>query len=134
MATLERKFDGEFLWRRIPANSCYLNFGTLFPVPKRPCRLCAAVVLSGALALVAEDKLKLAAPPAAAEPYAEVQPVAESLDLNMYQRIRDEGFNHSHVMEFASSLADGIGARLTGSPNLTKANEWTRDTLRKNRP
>ena len=49
----------------------------------------------------------------------------------MYQRIRDEGINHSHVMEFASALMDGIGPRLTGSPNLQKANEWTRDTLTK---
>ena len=32
-------------------------------------------------------------------------------------------------MEFASALMDGIGPRLTGSPNLKKANEWTRDTL-----
>jgi len=49
----------------------------------------------------------------------------------MYQRIRDEGLNHSHVMEFATALMDGIGPRLTGSPNLKKANEWTRDTLTK---
>jgi hypothetical protein len=48
-----------------------------------------------------------------------------------YQRIRDEGLNHSHVMDFASALMDGIGPRLTGSPNLKKANEWTRDTLTK---
>jgi hypothetical protein len=49
----------------------------------------------------------------------------------MYQQIRDEGLNHSHVMEFASALMDGIGPRLTGSPNAKKANEWTRDTLTK---
>ena len=49
----------------------------------------------------------------------------------MYQRIRDEGFNHSHVMEFGSALMDGIGPRLTGSVNAKKANEWTRDTLTK---
>jgi len=45
----------------------------------------------------------------------------------MYQRIRDEGLQHSHIMEYASALTDGIGPRLTGSPNLKKANEWTRD-------
>jgi hypothetical protein len=32
-------------------------------------------------------------------------------------------------MEFASGLMDGIGPRLTGSPNLKKANDWTRDQL-----
>lgn len=55
------------------------------------------------------------------------QPATESLDLNMYQRIRDEGLSHSHIMEYASGLMDGIGPRLTGSPNLKRANEWTRD-------
>ena len=57
--------------------------------------------------------------------------MTETLDLSMYQRIRDEGLNHSHVMEFGSALMDGIGPRLTGSPNAMKANEWTRDTLSK---
>lgn len=57
------------------------------------------------------------------------QPAAETLDLSMYARIREEGLQHSHVMQFASALADGIGPRLTGSPNMAKANAWTRDTL-----
>jgi hypothetical protein len=55
------------------------------------------------------------------------QPAVENVDLTMYQRIRDEGLQHSHIMEYASALTDGIGPRLTGSPNLKKANEWTRD-------
>lgn len=57
------------------------------------------------------------------------QPPVENVDLTMYARIRDEGFNHSHVMQFAGALSDGIGPRLTGSPNMAKANAWTRDTL-----
>ena len=44
-------------------------------------------------------------------------------------RIRDEGLNHSQVMETLSHLTEAIGPRLTGSPNLKRANEWTRDTL-----
>ncbi|MFC5860894.1 M20/M25/M40 family metallo-hydrolase [Acidicapsa dinghuensis] len=68
---------------------------------------------------------------AATDPYTEIQPETEKLDLAMYQQIREEGLNHSHVMDFASALVDGIGPRLTGSPNLKKANEWTRDTLTK---
>ncbi len=59
--------------------------------------------------------------------HPEVQPATESLDLTMYARIRDEGLAHSHIMEYASGLFDGIGPRLTGSPNLAKANAWTRD-------
>jgi hypothetical protein len=85
--------------------------------------------LAAGLLSYAADKPKSAPP--ATDPYAEVQPAVESLDLNMYQRIRDEGLNRSHVMEFASALMDGIGPRLTGSPNAKKANEWTRDTLTK---
>ena len=57
------------------------------------------------------------------------QPETEDLDLTMYARIREEGLRHSHVMEFAGALADGIGPRLTGSPNMAKANAWTRDTM-----
>jgi carboxypeptidase Q len=59
------------------------------------------------------------------------QPATEDIDLTMYARIREEGLKHSHVMEFGAALADGIGPRLTGSPNMTKANAWTRDTLTK---
>jgi carboxypeptidase Q len=59
--------------------------------------------------------------------YDAQQPDHESLDLNMYQRIREDGLYHSHIMEYASALTDGIGPRLTGSPNMAKANAWTRD-------
>ena len=92
-------------------------------------RLSPAAFLAVAVVVYAADKPKQAAPAAAVDPYAEVQPATESLDRTMYQRIRDEGLNHSHVMEFGSALMDGIGPRLTGSPNAKKANEWTRDTL-----
>jgi carboxypeptidase Q len=93
-----------------------------------------AAILSAALVLPAAERPKpktAAAAPAAVDPYTEVQPEVEKLDLAMYQRIREEGLNHSHVMEFATALMDGIGQRLTGSPNAMKANEWTRDTLTK---
>jgi Peptidase family M28 len=70
--------------------------------------------------------------PATASPsYERPQPATENLDLNMYQRIRDEGLNDSHVMELASALMDGIGPRLTGSSNVKHASEWARDQLAK---
>src|ERR1700758_5623073 len=53
----------------------------------------------------------------------------EKVDLEMISRIRYEGFRNSKVMELASGLMDGIGARLTGSPNMKRANEWTRHQL-----
>jgi carboxypeptidase Q len=94
-------------------------------------RLSPAALLAFAAVLYAADKPKPSSAPAATDPYTEVQPASESIDIAMYQRIRDEGLNHSHVMEFGSALMDGIGPRLTGSPNAKKANEWTRDTLTK---
>ena len=53
----------------------------------------------------------------------------EGVDLEMITRIRDEGFHRSKVMETLSELTDRIGPRLTGSPEMKKANEWTRDQL-----
>ena len=53
----------------------------------------------------------------------------EKVDLETTGRIRYEGFHDSHVMEFATGLMDSIGERLTGSPNMKRANEWTRDQL-----
>ena len=97
-------------------------------------RLISAAGLSAGLALSAQaaDKTKPApAAPTVSDPYAEVQPATEKIDLDTYQRIRDEEMSHSHIMEFGTALMDGIGPRLTGSPNLKKANEWTRDTLTK---
>jgi len=53
----------------------------------------------------------------------------EKVDLETISRIRYEGFRNSKVMDFASGLMDNIGERLTGSPNMKRANEWTRDQL-----
>ncbi len=98
-------------------------------------RRISAVLLLAALPLFAADKKKPAAPPPPAAtnpdigPWSEPQPSVEKLDLTMYARIREEGLQHSHVMEYGSALADDIGERLTGSPNMAKANAWTRDQL-----
>jgi carboxypeptidase Q len=53
----------------------------------------------------------------------------ERIDLEVISRIRYEGFHNSQVMDLASGLMDSIGERLTGSPNMKRANEWTRDKL-----
>jgi carboxypeptidase Q len=81
------------------------------------------------LPLSAADKSKTNSSDANKPSYEMPQPAKETLDLNMYQQIRIEGLSHSHVMDYASALMDGIGPRLTGSPNLKHANEWTRDQL-----
>ena len=46
-------------------------------------------------------------------------------------RIKDEGLNRSQLMATLSYLTDVIGPRLTGSPGLKRANEWTCQTLNK---
>jgi carboxypeptidase Q len=53
----------------------------------------------------------------------------EKVDLETITRIRYEGFRNSKVMDYATGLMDSIGERLTGSPNMKRANEWTRDQL-----
>lgn len=53
----------------------------------------------------------------------------EKIDLETITRIRYEGFHNSKVMDYAQGLIDSIGERLTGSPNMKRANEWTRDQL-----
>lgn len=57
------------------------------------------------------------------------KPAAEPVDLGMVTRIREEGLRHSQVMETARHLTDVLGPRLTGSPQLKAANEWTRQRL-----
>ena len=54
-------------------------------------------------------------------------PAEERVDLDMVTKIRREGLANSKVMETASELMDRIGPRLTGSPQMKAANEWTRD-------
>ena len=46
-------------------------------------------------------------------------------------RIKDEGMKRSQVMQTLSYLSDVIGPRLTNSPGMKRANEWTRDQLTK---
>ena len=47
------------------------------------------------------------------------------------QKIKDEGMKNSQVMQTLSYLSDVIGPRLTASPGMKRANEWTRDQLTK---
>ncbi len=53
----------------------------------------------------------------------------EPVDLAVITKIRDEGLNHSQVMETARVLTDEIGQRLTNSPGMRRAEEWTRSRL-----
>ena len=49
----------------------------------------------------------------------------EKIDLAGLAKIREEGMKRSKVMDIASYLTDVYGARLTGSPNIKAAGDWT---------
>ncbi|HQR34745.1 MAG TPA: M20/M25/M40 family metallo-hydrolase [Blastocatellia bacterium] len=53
----------------------------------------------------------------------------EKVDLDMMKKIREEGMERSKVMDTLSWMTDVIGPRLTGSPQLKHANEWTKQRL-----
>lgn len=53
----------------------------------------------------------------------------ESVDWQMVNKIKTEGFDNSKVMEIAWYLTEVHGPRLTGSPQLKSAMEWSRDKL-----
>lgn len=46
-------------------------------------------------------------------------------DPEVLNAIRDQGFNHSQVMQTLQHLTDRIGPRLTNSPQMREANRWT---------
>jgi carboxypeptidase Q len=54
---------------------------------------------------------------------------SDPVDLVMVTRIREEGLKRSQVMDTVQELTDMIGPRLTGSPQMKRANEWTRERL-----
>jgi len=86
-------------------------------------RITATLLLAVSVSALAADQPAVQPSPA--------QPPVETLDLVTIARIRDEGLNHSHIMQYASGLFDGIGPRLTGSPDFAKATAWSIDQLRR---
>jgi len=51
----------------------------------------------------------------------------EVVDHAVVDRLRDEGFNRSRVMEWASWMTDVYGPRLANTPGYDAAAEWARD-------
>jgi hypothetical protein len=75
--------------------------------------------LAGALAVLA-----------ALPSVASAQVAQESVDLAVVQQIREEGLERSQIPDLARYLTEVIGPRLTGSPAMRQANNWTADKLR----
>jgi carboxypeptidase Q len=68
-----------------------------------------------------------AASMAAAAPPSKAAVTAETITIN---RISDIGFNHSEVVDTAAYLADEIGGRMTNSPAMRKAEQWTQEKFK----
>ena len=84
--------------------------------------LCFALLSPGATALRAQQPTPAPTQPLPTQPQPAPTP-------DVIERIKDEGLNRSEVMRTLEHLTDVIGPRLTGSPALKRANEWTRDRL-----
>src|SRR5262245_24738928 len=82
------------------------------------------------IAIFAQQTQPAAQP--AGQPSGQTGQQAPARDPNdPIEKIKDEGTNRSQVMATLSYLSDVIGPRLTASPNMKRANEWTRDQLTK---
>lgn len=55
---------------------------------------------------------------------------AEEVDLSTVNRIKDQAFNHSRVMEYIHYLADENGPRLAASPEYQRAAHWAVEALK----
>jgi hypothetical protein len=64
----------------------------------------------------------LAATSPAPRPAPDVGPV-------MVAKIREEGLQHSRVMDFESYMTDVLGARLTLSRDMQRAQSWLMDEM-----
>ena len=56
--------------------------------------------------------------------------LAQSVDRTVVNQIIDQGINHSEVMPTAEYLSDVIGSRVTNSPGMRKAEEWTQSRFK----
>ena len=98
------------------------------------CLLAAAAISSE---ISSETTLEIEEPTAAAgadapstwPPPGSAADGQEPIDWHAVALIREEGFRRSQVMDTVQHLTDRIGSRLTGSPGLAEANEWTRQRL-----
>jgi hypothetical protein len=53
----------------------------------------------------------------------------EPVDKDAVAFFRDQGLSHSQVMDHLSWMCDVYGPRLTGSPNLRRAQKWAAETF-----
>jgi carboxypeptidase Q len=56
-------------------------------------------------------------------------PQSPDVDWDMVAKIREEGFQHSQVMDMAGYMSDVLGARLTLSEDMKRAQTWIKDKM-----
>jgi hypothetical protein len=61
--------------------------------------------------------------------FGQASPKVYEAPKEVIDKIKEEGTARSQVMKTLGYMTDVIGPRLTGSPGLKRANEWTRETL-----
>src|SRR5690242_19108134 len=93
--------------------------------------LLAGLGLAPAWALFAQDP---APPRSASEETAKevAKKAAQGLagaETRAIEKIKEDGLKRSQVMATLDYLTNVIGPRLTASPNMKRANTWTRDKL-----
>jgi len=63
-------------------------------------------------------------------PAVTAQRAGTAVDLAMIARIRDEGLQRSRVMDIVSYITDVLGARLTLSDDMARAQQWVSSHMR----
>ncbi len=58
--------------------------------------------------------------------YALASPQKPQTDWDVVAKIREEGFQHSQVMDIAGYMSDVLGARLTLSQDMKRAQAWVK--------
>ncbi|HVK04026.1 MAG TPA: M20/M25/M40 family metallo-hydrolase [Armatimonadaceae bacterium] len=102
----------------------------LAPWSRRRAALYAASLLALTGTATAAALLTPFSRPAFAQSASSAPAAAEPVDAAMMARIREEGMQRSQVMDTLMYLTDVIGPRLTGSPGLKRANEWTAEKMK----
>ncbi|HWW75568.1 MAG TPA: M20/M25/M40 family metallo-hydrolase [Pyrinomonadaceae bacterium] len=91
--------------------------------------LCALLLFANLPAAARQTPASATQPQSSRAQTPQAQPTPDPNDP--VQRIRDEALNRSQIMRTLDQLTNVIGPRLTGSPGMRRANEWTREQLAK---
>src|ERR1700730_3736101 len=87
--------------------------------------LSCLLILGLSITFIGPKNVRAQLPPERSDPRS-----TEKIDLEVINKIKEEESKHSQVMEMVGYLTDVVGPRLTGSPNLKKAQQYAIDRMR----